>query len=436
MLSDDQKNIIDQITSKKENFRILGRAGTGKTHTLQHLIPALRRNGEWVACVTPTGAAAVRVENTDLKVWAKTYHSYLGFRNPAEIMDDEGNPMEKMEYRQGVKWQFGRNTLKNKRVIEEVNNLTTLIIEECSMLDEYMFQCMDKAFQIMREDDRPFGGVRIVLVGDFKQLRPVIGNFMFNCDLYNDMDFKPMKLEKIVRTDQPEYLQFQQDISCPGGRGFYGLPFVESRWIGDETLGTHAYEYTHLYDTNKKALAWNDEAIAKLFPDAHFREFDLWDPSKERGDPRVIQLCEGMRVMITANAPMLVCVNGDIGTIVRFETVERSDKTEAETPIIKLKRNGQEVAVPWKSLPIYEDGKKTQKCDHYLPCRPAYASTVHKFQGITTDGIVIHNYHGTHGKMFVAATRCANGDSLFFHKKDMQEDPRTIFDDSIPSIDF
>lgn len=450
-LTSDQQAFIDRIVAEPHtNFRVLGRAGTGKTFLLQHLIRALYSARQWNAAVTPTGAAAVRVETTidEKKVWATTYNSFLGFRNPGDMLverDGRRVPLEFDSYRTERDWQFRANVLNNPKTLKKVCDISTLIIEECSMVDADIFERMSQAFSLLRNDMRPFGGVRVVLVGDFKQLRPVMDNFMFTSPLYKEMDFVPLKLETIIRTDEKDYIEFQRAIAVPNGAFLGGLPFVTARWTGDAELGEHTYEYTHLYDYNRDALTWNKVAVQKLFPGASFTTYDLFDATRDWADPRTVELCEGMRVMITMNeSKTLSCVNGDIGTIVRFEDVDvpvphksgdDAEKVKKRTPIVKLHRNGNEVEVPWKVMQRF-DRKQNEVTVFQLPCRPAYAATVHKFQGLTSDGIVVHSRRNEHGKQFVALTRCRAGATLLFHRDDMGAGPRTSFDPSTPAIDF
>ena len=426
-LNDTQKAIIDEIVDNpRQNYRISGRAGTGKTTTLQHLMRAMRAKGEKVACVTPTVAAAVRVENDDLRVWATTLHRFFGFKAPYELKDSDGNPLVFQSAREEAEWQI-KNGVKNGKTKLEVNKLTSLVIEECSMVGEVTLLTIHKICREITGRDGLFGGIRVVMVGDFKQLPPVRERFCFHGALYKAMEMKGMHLTRIVRTDDLEYAEFQNAIAKQGGVDVSGLDFVKDRWIDDKDLAWGEYlNHTHLFDMNKTALAWNERVRKELFDGAQFYEFPLFDPSKERGDSSIVTLCKGMRVMVTANQPGLVAVNGDIGHIHDFRTVDG----EIE-PLVRLRRNNEIVAIPWKHLP-----KKGGGTHDFMPVRAGYAATVHKFQGITTDDVVVRCYHKTHGKLFVALTRCTRGSGLWLHREDMREEPRTAFSEDLPPSEF
>ena len=62
-----------------------------------------------------------------------------------------------------------------------------LIIDEISFMNEETLAKLDKNLRLLKENDTLFGGIMIVLVGNFFQLLPVMGNPLFKCNILHSL---------------------------------------------------------------------------------------------------------------------------------------------------------------------------------------------------------------------------------------------------------
>lgn len=149
-LTHEQQKVADLVTSGKNIF-LTGVAGTGKSFLFQFIAQELsdRLGVEAVAVVAPTGVAAVNVGGV-------TLHSFAGIglgTGPIDEIIDRARESRKTTKR----WQ------KTK----------ALLVDEISMVDDVVFDKISKVGSALRGDPRPFGGIQLVVCGDFFQLPPV-----------------------------------------------------------------------------------------------------------------------------------------------------------------------------------------------------------------------------------------------------------------------
>jgi ATP-dependent DNA helicase PIF1 len=147
-LDDDQKLVVDMAVKEGKNICCVGGAGTGKSGTCEVIMDELRDLGRKVVIVAPSGTSAVNVR-------AQTLHSFfrLGFQSNKSID----------HYKRKM----------NTAVRERLRNVDSLVIDEISMVSCEMFDRMDELAKTARGDTRPFGGMQVLVFGDFLQLPPV-----------------------------------------------------------------------------------------------------------------------------------------------------------------------------------------------------------------------------------------------------------------------
>ena len=134
-----------------ENLFITGAAGTGKSFLMRYVIQELKKSkgGEAVAVTAPTGIAAVNIGGS-------TIHSFSG------IGLGRGDPMAILA-----------RVLKSQKALVNWKQARVLILDEISMLSAELFDLLDFIGKQVRRVDRPFGGLQLILCGDFLQLPPV-----------------------------------------------------------------------------------------------------------------------------------------------------------------------------------------------------------------------------------------------------------------------
>ncbi|KAG9395074.1 DNA helicase Pif1 like [Carpediemonas membranifera] len=149
-LQPDQRRVYDAVMMGESVF-FTGVAGTGKSFLLKVIINAIRERlkgtDERVFVTASTGAAAVNIAGT-------TIHSFSGIGVGSE---DAATIAMKLRRRKGGNWPSCR----------------VLVIDEVSMLSARLFDLIESVARMVRRDRRPFGGIQVILTGDFLQLPPV-----------------------------------------------------------------------------------------------------------------------------------------------------------------------------------------------------------------------------------------------------------------------
>lgn len=155
-LSAEQQEIHDMVVGGKVNIFFTGAAGTGKSVLLRQIIASLKRkfhsNLEKVAVTASTGLAACNVQGT-------TLHSFAGCGLARENVDD-----------------LCRKIRRNKKASNRWKKVEVLVIDEISMVDARFFDKLEAIARKLRRNQQPFGGIQIIITGDFYQLPPVPDN--------------------------------------------------------------------------------------------------------------------------------------------------------------------------------------------------------------------------------------------------------------------
>jgi ATP-dependent DNA helicase PIF1 len=152
-LSNEQKNILDLVVKKKRSVFFTGSAGTGKSVLMRSIIDDLRkmytREPDRVAVTASTGLAACNIGGV-------TLHSFGGIGLGKEAAPE-------------LVKKISRNAKAKNRWIRT----KVLIIDEISMVDGDLFDKLEAIAKLIRKNGRPFGGIQLVITGDFFQLPPV-----------------------------------------------------------------------------------------------------------------------------------------------------------------------------------------------------------------------------------------------------------------------
>ena len=141
-----------ELIMNNHNVFYTGSAGCGKSTVLKHFIPLLRREGKKVDVLAPTGKAALEVNG-------RTIHSYAGWV-PRSLSQSLG---------------VLKSKARGKKVGKRLRRTDVLIIDEISMVANHVFERLNHIMQSARYSEKPFGGVQIIVTGDFCQLPPVNG---------------------------------------------------------------------------------------------------------------------------------------------------------------------------------------------------------------------------------------------------------------------
>ena len=239
----DQQEIIDACVKYQLNVFFTGAAGTGKSYLLKTIIHNLPPHPATVVTGS-TGVAACQLIN------GTTLHSWLGIGVPSETASAES---------------ILSQILKRKNLANRLKSAKTLIIDEISMVDGSYFKLMDELLRLVRSknSDQPFGGLQVIVCGDFLQLPPVKSELMaFETDAWQS--FKVYNLEKIYRqADDAKFAKMLQLIRV-GKSNEAILKTLRSSNIDQKLISTAGIEPTILTTHVKDVDRINTSRFAEL----------------------------------------------------------------------------------------------------------------------------------------------------------------------------
>ncbi|MFZ2154101.1 MAG: AAA family ATPase [Candidatus Moraniibacteriota bacterium] len=361
-----KQEIAFKILCSGENVFLTGSAGTGKTFVINQYIQYLRERGIEPAIVAPTGIAASHIGG-------KTIHSFfsVGIR---EYIDDYY-----------LRW-MKRQTFLDKRM----KNMKVLIIDEISMVSPELFFSMDRILRAFKDEEKPFGGVQVVLSGDFFQLPPVAKTprelkFVWQTQLWQDANLKICYLKEKFRQEENNQLINILDEIRSGEVSEESMEIFRTRYkkklANDFTI---TKLYTHNVDVNKI----NDGELDKLPGKAFVFEAET-KGSKQNIEKifksslvsQEVKLKVGATIIFIKNNYEKDYINGTLGKIIGFQN-------KTNFPIVEVFDGRKIVATPEEWL--WEDDKgKIKAIVKQLPIKLAWALTIHKSQGMTLDAAEI-----------------------------------------------
>jgi len=410
-----QDEALDLLKMGKNIF-LTGAAGSGKTYLLNKYIHYLKENNVVVAVTASTGIAATHLQGVTLHSW-----SGIGVNDSLTRKD-----LEKLESNSRIK----RNYQKTK----------VLIIDEISMLHKHQLDMVDTIARHMLNSDDAFGGMQIILCGDFFQLPPVSSGssredtqFAFEGSAWEDGEFHVCYLHEQHRQGNDPLLSILNDIRA-GTAGEHTKVPLRTRYKKEPEGTTKA---TKLYSRNVNVDSINDQELSTLKgQEKIFRMesegFGLTVEGLKKSCLALeqLKLKIGAEVMFIKNDISGRYVNGTRSVVVGF------DKDEG-WPIVKTYDNHIIIAEAeeWK----YEDNGVVRATITQVPLRLAWAITIHKSQGMTLDAAEIDlgdAFEPGMGYVALSRVRSLNGLKLMnlneialtVHPKILQQDK--VFKDS------
>ena len=405
-LNEKFKEALDILENTTKNVLITGRAGTGKSTLLDYFRNHTKKE---IVVLAPTGVAAVNVNG-------QTIHSFFGFKPTITI--------------ENVKKIYGKN--------EDIYKfIDIIIIDEISMVRADIFDCIDRFLRINGKDkNKPFGGVRMIFIGDLYQLPPVVkGNekelfktyyksqYFFDSYVFENLDIEFIELDKIYRQTDENFINILNAIR---NKSVTSEDIIQINKRLNPNFEPDSQDfYIYLTTTNKLAKEVNNKELNKI-------ESNLFTfTGKIRGDfdksylptDEILNLKVGSQIMLLNNDKEHRWVNGTVGKVISI------DNDEDEKTVINIRlRDGRNVNVTqhkW-DLSHLNYNKNTKKLESEIigsftqyPLKLAWAVTIHKGQGKTFDKIVIDIGNGTftHGQIYVALSRCTTLDGIVLKKQ-------------------
>ncbi len=344
---------------------LTGEAGSGKTHVVNRYAEYLRSRGISYAMTASTGIAATHLRGM-------TIHSWSGVGVHTEI-DDEGF----------------KHLIKNRVAVRRIRDAKVLVIDEVSMLDARTLSLVERICRQVRGGTSiPFGGLQVVLVGDFFQLPPVskgeAARFAFESPAWEALRPVVCYLSEQHRQEDSVFLEILSAIRRDEVSASH-LSSVRGRLLGPDDFPDEDLPrlFTHNADVDRINMA----ALARLPGKARIFHMATRGSEKPlsslvRGclSPEQLELKEGATVMFTKNNPDEGYVNGTIGTVTGFET-------STKFPIVRT-RDGESVTAEPTEWAL-EEGEEIVARIRQIPLRLAWAMTIHKSQGVSLDAAVM-----------------------------------------------
>lgn len=381
----------DAALRGKANIFLTGGAGSGKSFLIRHFLRS--QNTREFPVLASTGVAAVLIGG-------RTFHSFFGLG----ILEG------------GVEATIEKAS-KNGKVVSRLKKIKGFIVDEVSMLSGPTLRAAEVICRRARSSDLPWGGLRVVAVGDFAQLPPIERGsgtkrgWGFLDPVWEWSGFETHYLRTQTRCLDDDYMKILADIRegrvspeviayldskvTPPSADFQGTRLFPRR---DETerfnlgkleaLAGQAVRFETVYSGDARAV----ESLKKYSP---------------LGD--VLVLKEGALVMLRQNDPQGRWVNGTTGH------VRKIANNELKIELL----NGRMAEIEKASFSLLDaEGKVTAAATNF-PVSLAWASTIHKSQGATLDRMMVNLSNlWEPGQAYVALSRLQRGSDLTIEKWD------------------
>jgi len=406
-LSDSHfSNTLNCILNTKDNLNIIGCAGTGKTLLLKLASELLVGN---IVVLSSTGISAVNASTEGIK--GSTIHSFFKFA-PLTI--------------------YSSSQLRKKEELKDlVNEVTTFIIDETSMINASLFDFMMETillYRSTREKKYP----RFILFSDILQLSPIIDDttdikkyfdtmynghiLYFNSFSFKDLGFKNIHLNHIYRQKDNSFQNILNRIR-QGTQTKEDLSIINERFCEEEQYFKDNEYYIYLSSTNKIA----DDVNWAYFYTFEGKEYTYRGYTKGNFDfkkfpylLREIKLKKDMQVICLKNN--VNYRNGTMGKVLScYPNMVEIETKEHDKFLVK---RGD-----WDQYEYtFDSTTKEVLVTHVgsynmIELKPCMALTIHKSQGLTLDNIFLDITYTTYGLTYVALSRCRTLEGIGLKRK-------------------
>jgi ATP-dependent exoDNAse (exonuclease V) alpha subunit len=422
MKNTTQEEALETIENNS-NYFLTGGAGVGKSYVIKQFHDQTDKN---VVLTATTGIAA-------LNLGGETIHRFLGIgisTRPFELPKLFGL-WDKIK-RASTPWDKTRMAV--------IRSLDAIVIDEISMLRRDQFELIDAVLAHIKDNTLPFGGVKLLCIGDFCQLPPVITSddlikykdlkspYCFQSDLWEQSGIQTLNLTKNFRQSSGKFLEALGEIRVGKVSDEVNDMLLARMNAKLETDLTPVKLFSHNYRVEQENL----EKLNQL-PDEKInshaimigKQFDIDALKRDCPAEETLSFCKGAQVMMINNDMDNKWVNGSMGII---EEVE---------PVVVRLGNDTKVQVDkytWERINHKLQGDKlvesvVAKLIQY-PFRLAWATSIHKSQGLTLDFVELDLSNAfAHGQGYTALSRVKTLEGLKligWDKKSVKADPKVL----------
>jgi len=379
--------LLLQYVKERNNVFLTGQGGTGKSYLINKLKEELAiENNSDISVTSTTGISAYLIKGS-------TVHSYsgIGVINFKHTLKD-------------ILKKINKNKPAKKRIID----CDILVIDEISMLGKSYFEMIDEAFKNIRKNPKPFGGICLILTGDFMQLAPINDDYVFESDVWTQLNLKTIKLDKVYRQDDEIYkgilsrIRLGQQTDSDNIELFKRVKaYKETDFDDIEIKPTFlTSKRIDVDQMNKDELDKNPNELFIYKSEDENREVNL-----DLIAPQFLSLKINAQVMLTVNINVEAgLTNGSRGVVTCLTS---------EHVFVKF-RSGE--TIPFERHEFkFEEENKVIAMRRQFPLILAYSTSIYKSQGSTLDMAVIdlgYSVFGNHS-VYVALSRVKSLDGLF-----------------------
>lgn len=386
--------VLKYINQTQRSVFLTGKAGTGKTTLLKHIIQTTHKN---TVVVAPTGIAA-------LNAGGVTIHSMFQLPFAGFIPEFGQVPNFSGGVKLETKETLVRHFNMNKQRKNLLCSLELLVIDEVSMLRADLLDAIDWTLRNVRKTNLPFGGIQVLYIGDLLQLPPVVkqeewselrqyypGIYFFNARVIQESPPIYIELNKVYRQEDERFVQLlnnlrnntisQQDLSILN-------QYVNPRFDIKENSG-----YITLTTHNQKANTMNTQALSELEGRSFFYNAVITGDFPPHLYPieEKLELKAGAQVMFIKNdtSAEKQFFNGKMGIVKSLSAAEILVHFPEENKTIEVEQ------FEWQNIRYSVNPATNEITEEILgtfvqyPLKLAWAITVHKSQGLTFNKAVL-----------------------------------------------